>query len=109
MAPPIVFQTKIKPADECPFSYSTKLIEDEHNKMGTLKCHAPFKCAEELQQDKFLLLACPGDPLTDAGQRVFGLELADFNGNQGFGACQASECWAMLSAGSLGLRLCCYL
>jgi len=84
MAPPIVFQTKTKPAKQCPFTYATQLIEDEHKKMEALKCDDPFQCSEELQKDKFLLYACPGDRLTAAGERVFGLEPADFNGNKGF-------------------------
>eukprot|EP00961_Rhodomonas_salina_P008556 116530-Rhodomonas_salina.1 len=93
MAPPIVFQTKTKPAKQCPFTYATQLIEDEHKKMEALKCDDPFQCSEELQKDKFLLYACPGDRLTAAGERVFGLEPADFNGNKGFGAFPACTFW----------------
>ena len=82
MAAPIIFQTRVQPTADCPYNYSSSWVTKQHTKAVGVKCASPFECDKRIVEDRFSVMACPGDP--QESDFYFGLEPMDFVGETGY-------------------------
>jgi hypothetical protein len=82
MAAPIIFQTRVQPTADCPYNYSSSWVTKQHAKAVDVMCSTPFLCDKRIVEDKFSVMACPGDP--QEKDYYFGLEPMEFVGETGY-------------------------
>ena len=82
MAAPIVFQTRVTPSANCPYSYSRKWLLQQHFEVVNSTCSNPFACSNDILQRPELTMSCTGDLVTNGTE--FGLDPIEFQGVIGF-------------------------
>jgi len=82
MAPPLLFQERIKRNGRCDNSWAAKFLSGQQERMLAIKCSPPFECRDEvLQKPELAVYTCPGDDVeSDSTEKHFGLSLSKFQG-----------------------------
>ena len=82
MASPIIFQTRVQPTSDCPYAYSSSWVARQHEKAVESRCKKPFQCEDEVIDNVFSVMSCPGRAQEQGS--VFGLFPASFLGATGY-------------------------
>ncbi|KAK3283522.1 hypothetical protein CYMTET_8782 [Cymbomonas tetramitiformis] len=60
IAPALLFQTRSETAEECPYEFSNKWLDEQLEITVDQSCHAPHHCDEEVKEDPMELMRCRG-------------------------------------------------
>jgi hypothetical protein len=83
MAAPILFQTKARKTQECPFKYGTEFLARIHSQAVRDKCEpSTYVCDNQTLVEVHSIMSCLVD--ADDNETFFGGEATDFNGATGY-------------------------
>lgn len=82
IAPPIIFQTRVKHSSSCPYAYSSIFIQQQHTRVLSAKCAHPYQFPEPVLTRPENTVSCPGP--REVNDTWFGILPSDFGGRRGY-------------------------